>query len=168
MTPEERKLVLSLVSTPGAGKRAVPGAVLRELGAVDGAALGVEVLRDSIARKDPVDLEMAVILANTFGVTVEYVSPLISATYAEWHVKHEDVVTLLGRLRDEDAIPALEHAARWTPEYLAYDGGESLTSKAVRALSAVPGKAADAALRSLVTDGSQVAQDQARKALARR
>ena len=69
MTPEEQRLILSLVLAPNAGPPADADDVLRQLGAPDGRVLGARLLRGAAKRRDPVDVEMALIVMAVFGVS---------------------------------------------------------------------------------------------------
>lgn len=168
MTPRERRLVLSMVATPGGGKTTSPADFLRQMGATDGPALGLKLLHDALARRDPVDVEMALIVTDVFGVTDDYLEPLVVLASEDWHFKHEDVVTLLGRLRSPGAIDALYEAAQWVPEYLDFDENRALANKAVRALGAIPGERAEEALKRLLGSDAEVIRNQAAAQLDRR
>ncbi|MGQ0775200.1 MAG: hypothetical protein ACT4NY_12395 [Pseudonocardiales bacterium] len=138
------------------------------MGATDGLALGLKLLRDALARRDPVDVEMALIVADVFGVTDDYLESLVALASKDWHFKHEDVVTLLGRLRSPEAVDALYEAAQWVPEYLDFDENRALANKAVRALGAISVEGAEKALKRLLSSDAEVIRNQAAAQLDRR
>jgi hypothetical protein len=168
MTPEERRLVLSLVTAPKAPAELSPDEFLRRFGVSDGQTLGLRLLREAVARRDGEDAELALIVCSVFGVTMDHLEPLVRLVAADWHVKHEDAVTLLGRLRTPDAVDALYEATQWVPAYLDFDESRALADKAVRALAAIPGERAEQALLRLLDADDAVVRKQAEKQIARR
>ena len=115
MTPQEQELIMSMALGPGRDRAVSPDEVLRHFGTPDGQALGLSLLQDAIRRRDADDVEMALIVAATFGFNRDYLDPLIQLTNWEWHHKHEDVVSALGQLHSPEAVDALEWMARWVP-----------------------------------------------------
>ena len=68
MTPEQRSEILALVLVPGGRKPAPADEFLRKFGVTDGARLGLDLLRDAVARRDPIDVvEFAEINATAAG-----------------------------------------------------------------------------------------------------
>ncbi|MGW3653677.1 HEAT repeat domain-containing protein [Streptomyces sp. NPDC000878] len=135
MTSEERKLILLLVTYPGSGREGSPEVVLRHFGTDDGSALGLRLLRDSLDRRDGIDVELALIVGATFGVTEDYVDLLVQLSAANWHQSHEDIVSALAKLRTPRGIEALYQATQWVPEYLDYDDSRALATKAIWGLA---------------------------------
>jgi hypothetical protein len=124
---------------------------LREFPASDGVALGVTLLQDAVARRDPVDVELALIVCSTFGLSADLVPLLVQLAAAEWHERHEDVATALGAVGAGSlgTVDALVHLATWVPDYLEFDRARALARKAVRSLGAMRTAAADQALEGL-------------------
>lgn len=149
MTPAERQLVLEMVTVPGQRSTIEPAGLLHRFGVADGQELVRRVLSEAIDRRDPVDVEMGLILADVFGVSSELLPSLLSLVEADWHCTHEDVVTLLGRLREPAAVEALVRATQWVPAYLDFDESRALATKAVHALGVIPGERAEEALVEL-------------------
>jgi hypothetical protein len=168
MTPEDRRVISSLVAVPGRGRRGSPEEVLRHFGSADGRALGLRLLRDAVERQDGMDVEMALIVCATFGFTMDHLGPLVLLASADWHHKHEDVVSALGRLRSPTAVEALYHAAWWVPDYLDFDESRALAVKAIWALGGTPGREAEHALNRLLSAEGEAVRDAARTQLARR
>ncbi|WP_033824202.1 HEAT repeat domain-containing protein [Kitasatospora sp. MBT63] len=168
MTPEERQLVLSLGTVPGGGPEVGPEDVLHHFGATDGKALSLSLLCDAADRKDAADADVALVACYRFGFTANHLAPLIELATADWHHRHEDVVTALGELRSPAAVDALYHATQWVPEYLDYDENRGLATKAVRALAATPGAEAERALVRLTEADDETVREAAVKHLARR
>ncbi len=169
MTPDQRRLVLSLAITPTGGPDLSHADFLRQFGASDGRQLGLDLLRDAVARKDGVDAEMALIVGAAFGgPTPEHLAPLIVLASADWHVTHEDVVTALGRLRSPEAVDVLYAATQWVPEYLEFDEDRMLARKAIRALGSIPGEAAERALQRVVGSADDILRRRAEEQLERR
>ena len=153
MTPEAEKLILSLVYRPGDTSRGDPGAVLRHFGTDDGAALGRRLLRDAVERRDATDFELALIVCNRFDAFDDSLLPLlVDQALADWHQRHEDVVSRLGKYKSPTAVDALYRLTQWIPDYLDYDESRALAQKAIRALGGIPGPEAEQALARVVED----------------
>jgi hypothetical protein len=168
MTPEERLLVLSLVVVPGRQHEDHREDVLRHFGASDGRMLGLALLNDAIRRKDAVDVEMALVVSNTFGFTSGHLQSLVVLSSAGWHQKHEDVVSALGELRDPAGVDALYEVTQWIPDYLEFDESRALARKAIWALGKTPGEQATGALGRLVSSDDEIVQEEAARQLKRR
>jgi hypothetical protein len=168
VTPEDRAAVMSLVAVPGDGRQSSPEEVLRRFGVADGKALGVSLLRDAVDRQDGLDVEMALIVCATFGFTMDHLDLLVRLASADWHHKHEDVVSALGQLRAPAAVDALYHAAWWVPDYLDYDESRALAVKAIWALGGTPGDEAEQALKQLVSAEDEIVREAAWDQLNRR
>jgi HEAT repeat protein len=167
MTPDQRALVLALVVVPG---RPALGAepFLTAFDAQDGEALGLTLLRDAVARRDPVDVELALVVCFRFGLSQQHRDLLHVLASADWHRRHEDVVTALGRLRSPDCVDALLHLAGWVPDYLDFDEARALATEAVWALGSIEGAAAREALEALTEDRDPIVSGGARAQLERR
>lgn len=137
-----------------------PGATAEELlcklGITDGKALGLELLRESVQSLDTYDVEIALFVCFTCGLTPTHLGPLLDLASAEWHNRHEDVVSALDELRTAEAIPALVRATQWVPEYLGFDESRALATKAIRALGNIPGSDAEQALISLADSDNDI------------
>ena len=168
MTPEDRAAVMSLAVVPGRDRQGSPEGVLRHFGAADGKALGLSLLRDAVDRRDGLDVEMALIVCATFGFTEDHLGLLVRLASADWHHKHEDVVSALGWLRSPAAVEALYHAAWWVPAYLDFDESRALAVKAIWALGGTPGPEAEHALKQLLSAEDDVVREAARAQLDRR
>lgn len=168
MTPEQQRLVLSLIVAPGSGRQSSLDEFLRLFGASDGRNLGLELLRDAVERRDAVDVEMALIVCSTFGVTTGHFELLLELASADWHFKHEDVVTALGRYRRPDAVDVLYGATQWVPSYLEFDEARALATKAIWALGQTPGEESERALARLLDSDSDILRQAARRQLKSR
>ena len=168
MTPEQRQSILALVVGLGRDRAGSPEQVLRQFGADDGQALGLDLLRDAARRRDQLDLELALIACSVFGFTTGHLDLLIQLAGEDWHLCHEDVVTGLDILRSPQAIDALAFAAWWVPEYLDFDEYRALARKATWALGRIPGPEAEQALTDLLDSDSEIVRQDAKSLLARR
>jgi hypothetical protein len=168
MSPDEQDLILGLVIVPGRGAKNSPEDVLRHFGTTDGSVLGLTLLRDAVRTRDAVDVECALIVCSTFGVTMDHLPLLLELTSSDWHFKHEDVVTELGRLRAPKAVDALYKATQWVPSYLEFDDSRALATKAIWALGGTPGDAAERALVRLLDSPNPILREGARDQLRRR
>ncbi len=168
MTPEDRRVISSLVVVPGRGRGGSPEDVLRHFGTTDGRALGLRLLREAVDGQDGLDVEMALIVCATFGFTMDHLDLLVRLASADWHHKHEDVVSALGQLRSPAAVEALYHAAWWVPDYLDFDESRALAVKAIWALGGTPGPEAQQALKQLLSAEGEAVREAARAQLERR
>ena len=150
MSPEERSLVMELFVVPGGRQPLSSDEFLCRFGAADGIALGLALLRDAVERRDPVDVELALVVCFRFGFSDAHLEPLITLAFADWHQQHEDVAAALGKLRSPAAVDALVRLAWWVPAYLEFDDARALAVKAIWALGGIGGDAAHGALESLV------------------
>lgn len=165
---KQRALIMSLVQIPGRGPATSPEEFLRQAGTTDGRQLGLDLLRDAIQRQHAVDLEMALIVCFTFGFTMDHLDPLLKISSADWHRKHEDIVTALGQLRTAATVDALVKATQWVPEYLEYDEARALAVKAIWALGSTPGPEAGQAPTLLLRSDNEIMRETARTVLERR
>ena len=165
MTPELQQRILSLTA-PGSSR----DELLREVGVHDGAAWGEELLRSAVVERSALDVELALIVGFAFGFTgsEEQLRVLIELCSADWHYKHEDVVTSLGGFRSPAAVDALYGATQWVPDYLDFDESRALATKAIWALGGIPGDAAYDALVRLSDSNDPIVSDGARAQLLRR
>jgi HEAT repeat protein len=169
MTPEEQDLVMGLVLVPGRGRARTLDEVLAHFGESDGGALAFRLLRNAMERRDADDVEMALIVKAAADASgEEFLEPLIELSRADWHRRHEDVVSMLGKLRSPKTVPALVEATRWVPEYLDFDECRALAVKAIWALGGIPGAEAREALEGLRDAENEIIRENAVKQLARR
>ncbi len=168
MNPEVRQLIMQLVVVPGEATTITPEEFLRQVGAVDGRELGVDLLREAMVEQNADSVEMALVVLGRFGTPPAALDLLIQLANADWHRRHEDVAGFLQEMRDPASIEALVRLATWVPAYLEYDDGRALARKAIWALGAVPGPVADAALTDLLRAESEYVRTQSAKQLDRR
>ena len=140
--------MLALVVVPGR-EAASADAFLKVFGATDGEGLGLELLRDAVARCDPIDVELALVVCFRFGFADAHLELLHSLCFADWHQRHEDVAMALGQIRSPGSVDALARLAAWVPSYLEYDDARALATKAIWALGSIDDHAAREALESL-------------------
>lgn len=167
MTPDEREAVLSLVTYPGSSRASSPEAVLRHFGVTDGEALGLNLLRDALERQNGLNVELALIVCGIFGFTRDHLELLVRLSSADWHQRHEDVASGLGKLRNPDAVEALYKLTQWIPNYLEYDENRALATKAIWALGGTPGPEAEEKLRQLLESEDEILREDASEQLER-
>ncbi len=122
----------------------------------------------AVAERDGDQVEMALIVADRFGLSPACLEPLITLCSADWHHAHEGVVSALGTLRSPASVRALQHLADWVPDYLDYDDSRAMGVKAVWALRRTPGPEAEEALWGLLASGSGDVREAAAKGLRSR
>jgi HEAT repeat protein len=161
VSPEERTLVRALYVVPG-GRQPLPDAdFLRGFGAADGMALGLDLLRDAVDRRDLLDVELALVVCFRFGFCDAHLELLVMLAWADWHQRHEDVASALAELRSPASVDALVHLAEWVPGYLEFDDARALAVKAIWALGGIGGEAAHKALESLASSPTGIVAESA-------
>ncbi len=168
MTPEQQRLILSLVKVPGRPNSTTPEEVLRAFGCKDGVKLAAELLNDAVDRQDGDEVELSLILSFVFGVSMAQFDALVRLIPEDWHWSHEDAVSALEELNTPRSVDALFQATQWIPSHLAWDESRSLAVKAIWALGKLPGSDADAALVRLLDSRDKILQEEAQRQLRRR
>lgn len=101
---------------------------------------------EAIEEKDPVLVELAILLGFRFGFPSNSAEALCSLIVEPWHYKHEDIARALQKLKSPDTVECLYRASIMRLDYLAYDENSSLAVKCVWALYAI---GTDAAIEKL-------------------
>lgn len=164
VTPEQRSQVMALVVVPGRESLS-DDEFLAGFDTTYGEALGLDLLRDAAAHRDPVDVELALVVCFRFGFSADHVPLLISLAFADWHQRHEDVAMALGRIRAPESVDALAHLAEWVPSYLEYDPARALATKAIWALGSINDDASHKVLESLALSDDAVVAGNAKAQL---
>jgi len=161
VTPEQKRLILSLVVLPGPRRSLVvlPGPdpqrrasaeeLIAAFGATDGKELCGRLLRQAMAERSAEDVSLTMTLAATFGLNESSLPTLRSLAREPWHHDHEDISWLLEELGGPEAVDDLEFLAWAGPEFQVYEGSTSLASKAVHSLERIATPSARAALARL-------------------
>jgi hypothetical protein len=98
-------------------------------------SLGSDMLRSAQSERDPDAVEAGIILGDYFGMGGNYVGVLERLAGEDWHRKHEDAVSALGKLASPTSVDPIYEAAQSRHAYLMeYDDGFALRSKAIHAL----------------------------------
>lgn len=161
MTEEVKKLIIDM-----ALNRVSRESLLHHFGSsVDGADLAVTLLEEAYRNYDKEGVECALIVAFTFGIDKRNLPVLCKLIDADWHIKHEDVVTALGKLADPRSVDVLRRATEYLPAYLDYDESRALAVKAIWALGRIPGKHANDVLVELSKSDDKRLRDVALKQL---
>ncbi len=167
MTPEQTSLVTALsygVSGPSISKEEF----LRHWPADDGSRLGRDLLAQALADGNGDDLEYALIVGFTFGLTADYLPLLSQAAHADWHYRHEDVAQCLSILGTVEALPALAALASARPSYAVnVDDAVALARHALHGIERVGGGQARALLTTALEDEREPVRANARRMLDR-
>jgi hypothetical protein len=107
VSPEERSRIMALVTIPGGPESMPSEEFIRQSGVTDGTALGLDLLRDAVDRRDPLDVELALVVCFRFGFTEDHLQALTTLAFADWHQRHEDVAAGLGKIRSPASVDAL-------------------------------------------------------------
>jgi hypothetical protein len=164
MNDKERNLVVAMAT-----KDLPPAEFLRQFrAATDGQKLCREILAEAIESRSAEDVEWSLLVGFTFGFTNEHMPLLIELAFADWHERHEDVVSALGDLNSREAVNALLYSTRHIPDYLDFDESRALAVKAIWALGGIECSEADAALNEVMNDPDPILADAAAKQIKRR
>jgi hypothetical protein len=151
VTPEQKRLIRSLVIVPGAGPQHHASAeeLLAAFGAHDGKELCGHLLQQAMAERSAQDVALTLILEETFGLNESSLPTLQSLAREAWHHSHEDISWILEELGGPEAVDDLEFLAWAGPEFQNYEGSTSLAKKAVHSLERIATPSARAALARL-------------------
>jgi HEAT repeat protein len=100
------------------------------------------------------DVDYALLLAHTVGLTAAHVPILNQLLLEPWHQKHEDIASVLQRLQDPRGVESLYTAAQATHAYLDYDEVFGLARKCTWALAKIGTPEALESLRRLAKGAS--------------
>jgi HEAT repeat protein len=134
----------------------------------DGTQFALSVLEQAYRERDAVSVECGLGLGFRFGMSPQYFDVLVKLSEAEWHIRHEDVVTALDELRDKRSVDALYDAALKLHPYLSFDDCRALAVKAIWGLGNLGDKSADEKLRILAKSDNSILREEAEKQLRRR
>lgn len=116
----------------------------------------LELLDSKTKKKDPEDLEFYLALAHQDGMDEAYKSILKELVLATWHQSHEDIVSYIGELKDDDFTDDLYEIAITPETYGQYDGElEATLRKCVHALKSINSKHANERLEQLKATGNE-------------
>jgi hypothetical protein len=165
MTTEEQKTVLDLASHTISEEEFLQRFGIRHS---EGRKLALSILEDAYRRKDGLDAEYGLYVGFHFGFSADHLDVLCRLSDADWHTRHEDVVTALGELRDKRTVGALYRAALKLHPYLNYDDCRALAVKAIWALGELGDPAADEKLQLLAQSDHPILRAEALNQLQRR
>jgi hypothetical protein len=169
MTEEQRDLCSALTILPNGSRRISKEDFIRRFpSAVERGKLASRLLEDAYLVQNGDDLECALTVGFTFGFAPEHTKILNRLVEADWHVRHEDVVSALDELRSPDSVEALFRATQWIPKYLEYDDSRALAVKAIWALGKLPGTKAETKLEALARSDDAILRRAAEEQLDRR
>jgi hypothetical protein len=169
MTEEQRNLCGALTMLPNGSRRISKEDFMRRFpSAVEHGKLASKLLADAYRAQDGDDLECALAVGFTFGFAPEHTEILCHLVEADWHVRHEDVVSALDGLRSPHTVEALFRATQWIPKSLEYDDSRALAVKAIWALGKIAGTEAETKLEALARSDNAILRKAAIKQLERR
>jgi HEAT repeat protein len=111
-------------------------------------------------------VEHAVRDVYAVGLKPSHVQPLIDLLQLGWHTRHEDIIGLLQRAKDDKASNVLLETATRKFSYLDYDENEGLARKCTWALADIGSPLAIDHLRTLATNENELISSYAKKRLS--
>ncbi|HTM92718.1 MAG TPA: hypothetical protein VL095_09875 [Flavisolibacter sp.] len=116
----------------------------------------IELLGHKIKNKDSEDLEFYLALAHQDGMDGAYKPILKELVLATWHQSHEDIVSYIGDLRDDDFTDDLYTIAITPEPYRQYDDElEATLRKCIHALKAINSNHSNERLEQLKATGNE-------------
>jgi PBS lyase HEAT-like repeat len=162
MTPTQRQLCMRLVIEPNGRSSLSPADFeLAFPSCLQNGRVSSALITDTLRTKDVADLQCLLIVGFNFGFDYRVAPALRELLQKNWHPCHEDIVSALEDIGDADAVAALLHMTKWTPDYLKFDEGRALAVKAIWALGKIPGEASTAALRELSQSSDEILRNNA-------
>jgi len=146
----------------------LPGSIPRLVFSAKQGALAVRWLQEAYQARNDDDLSCALIIGFSFGFAPEHRETLQRLIDEDWHQSHESAVSALVKIPSADNVDALFRATQWIPKYLEYDEFRALAVKAIWALGAIPGDAAQNKLEVLAQSENEILRTNAMKQLGRR
>ena len=163
----QRQLISGLFHAYG-GSELSPEEFLQGWGTSDGSQLGLDLLLDAFERKHADDVEDAISVCFAFGFGPAHFPVLIKLSDAEWHRRHEDVVSALDSYESAESVEALKRATKWIPDYLDYDESRALAKKAIWALARMDNPKGWTALEELAESDDALVRNAAAEKLEMR
>lgn len=111
-------------------------------------------------------VEHAVREVYAVGLKSSHVEPLMNLLRLDWHTRHEDIVGLLQRSKDDRAIDLLFDTATAQFDYLDYDEFEGLARSCIWALADIGSPRALAHINALANSDNVLIADYAKKRLS--
>lgn len=134
---------------------------------VEPSKIELQLLQNALNDRDADGVECALLVGGLFGTSIESSAVLRELALAEWHQRHEDVVTALDQLNDPDSVATLYEVAIKRFAYRCYDEAQSLAVKAIWALARIAGREAEKALTTLSHSENRIVCEEARRQLQR-
>lgn len=127
-----------------------------------------ESLERALHEKNSADVEAAMLLGFTLKLfRAADANVLCRLLREDWHEQHEDIASVLQKLKDPATVECLHYAATKQFAYLAYDDAHALAVKCLWALSAINTPAARAKLDLLAKSPIQIVRENAMRLLER-
>jgi hypothetical protein len=151
VTPDQGRLVLSLVVVPGLRQpeRASAEDILAAFDAADGPTLCRALLDTAVLERSPDEVDLTITLIDAFGWGRSSLRVLQRLAREPWHHSHEDISQLLEDLGGGEVVDDLEFLAWAGLEYQDYAGSTSLAKKVAHSLERIATPAAGLALSRL-------------------
>jgi hypothetical protein len=121
--------------------------------------LTIDLLNEALVTKSADTVECAIMLIDRCGTSETNIERLQSLIKADWHTKHEDIISMLDDLRDERNLDVFIYAVCHFPPHLKYDEGHALARKAIYGLSNLNTPASREVLSSFAMHQTQRVRD---------
>jgi hypothetical protein len=137
-------------------------------GQSSGGSMASCLLQEAYSAKDSEAVEYALLAGFTLGFGPKSFRTFCQLLEEDWHMSHEDLVSLVGEFRDPSTVDLLLAMTSKTYKYLEYDEARALAVKAIWALGSIPGDSADRALHDIAKSDNPILRENALHQLDRR
>ena len=128
----------------------------------------IEFLNEAIQKKDAKSIEVYIYLIAVFDLYCTDLTDVFSRLILEgWHERHEDIASILQRMKDPNSVEALFQAIYKQYDYLNYDDSYAFEIKCIWALGDIGNNAAKEKLICLSKSDNEIISENAKKQLQR-
>lgn len=124
-----------------------------------------EGLELSLQEKNGDDVELILLLGFKFGFPKKCSAILTKILPHSWHHSHEDIVTILGEMKDSEAACAIYQTAISSYDYLSYDDFSNLGKKCCSSLYSIKSPKSKMKLDMLSKSDDKIVANEARSFL---
>ena len=175
MTENERNLIQKLMklsnlwTTHDNFKReSIKQEFLREFPAPVTASHVIALLQTAYSEHNADDVEFSLYVGFCFGLFAdEFAEILCKLIIADWHYRHEDIASILQKLKIPSTVESLYTAALLNLEYLEYSDTAPLARKCIWALGDIGTDEAKERLESLASSDCETIKEYAKRQLTR-
>ena len=168
LTEQQKKLIFDLVIVPGSNSSKITDEEFLlnfPVSADQKQHLCLQILETAYHEKNAEEVEYGLIVGFHFGFTLTDLDILHQLVEADWHFKHEDIITALDQLRSPQSVDVIYRTAIRQFNYLEYDESYALGVKCIWALRHIGTLEVVERLQQLAQSDNSIFQEKATKRL---